>query len=533
VIYLTPDGDGWHTGAVAMARLRGGSPVLRWWRRWRRRSFGAQLGTFGLVMVVIAGAGFGVVAGTGGGETPGAAQTAGGADGNGLGGTGSVTAPDEASTSSRGVVGNTVNVVFPVVNLSELSDQEGFAGDPEDAQQVNAINFYVNQINRTGGIDGRKIHAIIPSYDPTDEAGMRALCKQWTEGSPPVFAVVDGLGAWNGDNELCIAQEGHTPFIGQWTTVSNWTTKGSPYLWWLGPDQAAILSTLVAWARTAGFIGTGKTLGIVAGDRASDQLALNQYLLPYLKAAGISHPVVETLASNPSDSATTSSEAPLVVQRLRAAGVDAVIPLIPFNAFFPYLQAETTEQYYPRLLLSDYESSISIGLGLVPVPYEKALDNQEGVTVETLGGIDDDRPESQGGYDPGVRSCFDSFRTSLSYPFPAPPVHPGPWIEEQGPIASWCQGIRLFAEAARKAGRDLNRRTFVEAMASVENYSGTLSPTLSYGPDKFYGPTEYRVVRIHNNDQQDNQCIDNYKGRVQATCWVVVQNWKPLVVSRR
>jgi hypothetical protein len=267
----------------------------------------------------------------------------------------------------------------------------------------------------------------------------------------------------------------------------------------------------------------------VAGDRASDQLALNDYLLPDLKKAGVSHPVVETIAANPTDAATTASEAPLIAQRFRAAGVDAVIPLIPFNAFFPYLQAETSEDYFPRLLLSDYESTINIGLGLVPVPYERALDGQAGVTVQTLGGIDDDRPESKGGYDLGVRSCFNSFRKSSTYPFPAPPVHPGPWIEEQGPIASWCQGIRLFADAAEKAGRTLNRRSFVEAMARVENYPGTLSPVLSYGPDKFYGPVEYRVVRIHNNSASDNGCINNYQGRVQATCWQVVQNWKPLV----
>jgi hypothetical protein len=357
---------------------------------------------------------------------------------------------------------------------------------------------------------------------------MRALCKEWTEGSPPVFAVIDGLGSWSGDNELCITQEGHTPFIGEWTTVTNWTTKGSPYLWWLGPDQAAILDTVVAWADASGYIGTGKTLGIVAGDRASDQLALDDYLLPDLRAVGVTHPLVETIGSNPSDTATTSSQAPLIVQRFRAADVSAVLPLLPVNSFFPYLLAETTQQYYPRLLLSDYESTIEIGLGLVPVPFENAIDDQEGVTVQTLGGIDDDRPESQGGYDPGVRSCFDSFRTSRTYPFPAPPVHPGPWIEEQGPIASWCQGIRLFADAARMAGRHLTRRSFVEAMASVSNYPGTLSPLLSYGTNKFYGPVEYRVVRIHNNSAADNQCINNYKGGVQTTCWVVVQNWEPL-----
>ena len=25
------------------------------------------------------------------------------------------------------------------------------------------------------------------------------------------------------------------------------------------------------------------------------------------------------------------------------------------------------------------------------------------------------------------------------------------------------------------------------------------SPTLTYGPNKFYGPTEYRVVKVHDN----------------------------------
>ena len=57
---------------------------------------------------------------------------------------------------------------------------------------------------------------------------MRALCKDWTEGTPAAFAVLDGVGDWTGDNELCVTQEGHTPFLGQWTTVTNWTTAGLP-----------------------------------------------------------------------------------------------------------------------------------------------------------------------------------------------------------------------------------------------------------------------------------------------------------------
>ncbi len=33
-----------------------------------------------------------------------------------------------------------------------------------------------------------------------------------------------------------------------------------------------------------------------------------------------------------------------------------MIPLMPFNVMFPVLQAETQQNYYPKLLLSDYES---------------------------------------------------------------------------------------------------------------------------------------------------------------------------------
>ena len=162
-----------------------------------------------------------------------------------------VTPVDQASTSTRGISGNTINVVFPVANLQALSSQIGFSGDFEFTEQAKAIKLYVNEINASGGINGRKINAIISNFDPTSESDMRSLCKDWTEGSPAAFAVVDGEGTWTGDDQLCITQEGQTPFIGAWTTVSNWTQMGSPYLWWTGPDQAAILATLVQWGKSA------------------------------------------------------------------------------------------------------------------------------------------------------------------------------------------------------------------------------------------------------------------------------------------
>jgi hypothetical protein len=364
-------------------------------------------------------------------------------------------------------------------------------------------------------------------FDPTNDAEQTALCRQWTQGSPAVFAVIDGIGTWEGDNQLCITEQGHTPLISAWSTVTDWTELGSPYLWWTGPDDVPVLDALVKWGISSGRLGHGKKVGVAVSDQAADQAALNYYLMPLLKKDGIT-PIVETIAGNINDTASANSDAQLAVERFKSAGVQSVIPLLPEPAFFAYIGQETSQQYYPQLLLSDYQSSIESALGLIPAPYEAALNGQEGVTTETLGGFDDNRPQSKGGYDTGVRSCYNTWHAKYPKNIPGATSH---FIEEQGPIEGWCGAIRLFAQAAKAAGKNLNRRTFVEAMAKVSNFPGTLSPTWSFGSNKMYGPTEYQVVKIHNNVPPSSQCLLKTNGKPQGTCWVVEQTWMPLPAS--
>jgi len=440
-------------------------------------------------------------------------------------GASSPTPVTKASTSALGVTASSINVVFPLVSFSSIAGEFEIASDAEYGEQTKAIHLFVNQINAAGGINGRKIHPLIVFFDPTDNAEERSLCKQWTEGSPPVFAVLDGLGAWAEDNQLCVTQEGHTPLLSQWTTTTNWTTLGSPYLWWTGADEAQILAATVKWGQSSGRLGKSKKVGVVVSDQASDQDALKSYLLPDLKKIGIT-PQIQTVSADLGETASTDSDATLAVERLKSAGINSVIPLLPENAFDPYISAETAQEYFPTLVLSDYETELEVGLGLVSPHYDKALDGQEGVTAETLGGIDDPRPEAAGGYDPGVRSCWTTWHKA--YP-EIPKGNENDDIEEQGPVQGWCQEIRLFAQAATMAGKSLNRRTFVEAMARVKNFQGGFSPVLSYGPDKFAGPTEYRVVKLYDNNPPTSQCkIPAGKLPPQARCWVVEQPWKPL-----
>ena len=65
-------------------------------------------------------------------------------------------------------------------------------------------------------------------------------------------------------------------------------------------------------------------------------------------------------------------------------------------------------------------------------------------------------------------------------------------------------------------------------MSKITNFPGSLSPVWSFGPDKFYGPTEYQVVKIHNNVPPSSQCKLKTNDKPQGTCWVTVQPFKAL-----
>ena len=198
-----------------------------------------------------------------------------------------------------------------------------------------------------GSTAGRSTPSSPPSTRPT-----RPRCGPCARRGPralqPVFAVLDGLGDWTGDDQLCITQEGHTPFIGQWTTVTNWTNQGSPYLWWTGPDQAAILQAVVNWGLSADLIG-------------GDDQGRGHRRRPGVRPGGPQQTTCCPTSAEPGSprwsrpSTPTRTTRPPPTPRHRwsssssaSAGVTSVIPLMPFNVFYPVLQAETAQQWYPE-----------------------------------------------------------------------------------------------------------------------------------------------------------------------------------------
>jgi hypothetical protein len=65
-------------------------------------------------------------------------------------------------------------------------------------------------------------------------------------------------------------------------------------------------------------------------------------------------------------------------------------------------------------------------------------------------------------------------------------------------------------------------------MSKIQNFPGGSTPTLTYGPNKYYGPTQYQVVELHNNVPPSAACKLKTNGQPQGTCWVVIHGWQPL-----
>jgi hypothetical protein len=77
-----------------------------------------------------------------------------------------------------------------------------------------------------------------------------------------------------------------------------------------------------------------------------------------------------------------------------------------------------------------------------------------------------------------------------------------------------CQHVRLFAEAARRAGVNPTRQSFLGAFASIGEWGDRVvfSQPMTYGPDKFDGPDLYQVVQWRSGCTDDGGCYRQIRG---------------------
>ena len=114
-----------------------------------------------------------------------------------------------------------------------------------------------------------------------------------------------------------------------------------------------------------------------------------------------------------------------------------------------------------------------MALGLIPVPYETGAGRAGGRHDRDARRLRRRPAREPGRLRPGRALAATRLAHGLPQAVPGTSelLHRG-----AGAHSGWCGAIRLFATAAKNAGKDLNRRTFVEAMSKITNFPGTLLP---------------------------------------------------------
>lgn len=379
------------------------------------------------------------------------------------------------TASDTGVTAEAIELGIMLLDLGGIG-QVGLSGDWDQEEWYQAHVDHLNEVE--GGIHGRRVEPVFAKFDGLDYDSGRAACRRLTQ-DHEVFAVV--AFTLIGDPVLCVVEENATPMI---------NTTGGPAMFY---DRAVhgLFTTSLRFDRAFANhayeaqrldLLAGRTIGVVTSQGDGYDLGVEEGLVPALRELG--HEVAhQSLFS--ADRAAASSQMPIEVNRMRAAGVDLI-----FLATGPLYSAMWVQQA-DRQRYRPFYTAIDIGVGtvgstltdFVPESFESISFTPDRTNEHLLEGASE--PE----FDADCRRAVEQ-QTGESMR----------WGDEDddnyGVAISTCNQVRQFTWGATAAGVELTRQSLVEGLQSLGSFpQASTGGTASLRPGKFDTPDYLRPVQ--------------------------------------
>ena len=423
--------------------------------------------------------------------------SAGDATGTGGGGTG---APSAAAAGPEvGVTGDAIKVGFLVLDIASATRIAGGLTGIDPEQQRRAIQAYVDDLNKRGGIGGRTVVPAYRTFDVLSADDQRAACLELTR-DQKVFAII-AAGGFGGPPILCVTQEHRTPLI-------NLSSAGTPRQY---VDQSGgMLFTLfqIADRQMAGWVAeldrmralTGKKIGILSDDSSDPgDLVVGPHLMKALRDAG--HEVVHRSRLD-GDLAVGASQINVEVQQMRTSGAEAVL-LPAFSTYASqFVGAADRQGWHPKWYVNDFANMSSQAIAAnMPESFEGSL----ATTVARTGEDVVNRPEPQ--VDAACREVYERATGET-----LPRMKDGEYNNTYGTTLYACGMISLLERAATAAGADLTRPRFSAAMQRLGPVSLPRFGGGAFGVGKFDATDLVRTLRWH----------------ADCTCWKPLDEFHPM-----
>jgi hypothetical protein len=398
-------------------------------------------------------------------------------------GASSPAAAGSLGASDRGVTHTSIKVGFLLVDIGGVG-RIGFSFPGVDpAQQQQAAQAYVDDINARGGILGRTIEPVFRSFDVLNEDDQRAKCVELTR-DERVFAVI----AWAGFMDtpmLCVTVQHATPLIAVGETTPNeYIDKSQGRLVIFTQAGNRLMANLAHGLHTAGLL-QGKKIGVVDDVGRGAHHATDDGLLPTLERLGYRVTHVSRLAG---DMSTAASQTPVEVQQMRSKGVDLVVLSTQGVAATQFVQNADAQGWRPQWVTSDWEANTGDSTAQnMPAGYDGAI----AVTQSRLGEWRDGIPEPE----PDA-ACREIYERATNQQLPRSADGRTSSVPYSVTVRG-CNLVRLFELSARLAGPELTRESFSAAVQRLGDFPAAYRLGASFGPGKFDAPDVQRLVRYH------------------------------------
>jgi ABC-type branched-subunit amino acid transport system substrate-binding protein len=387
----------------------------------------------------------------------------------------------QLTASDQGVSETEIKVGFLIPSIAGLGNAGAAATDSRtDSQEI--IKAYVDYVNKTGGVAGRKVVYVTTESDPVNASSQQAACIKLAT-DEKVFAAFDTASTL-GVAQNCYAQKGVilTTTASQTNSEQNFQRNGG-MLASSGASQNRVLRNWTDLALAARFIGPGKgKLGILSTECAPDPEAIDGDFKPYLKEKGVAYLDVRLSC----DLATAQQQVSGAVLQFRQAGVDRILPSAIFVTVNNFLQAAEAQQYRPAYYCSDmWGMCLDIFTSNFPAAQ---WDGARGFTFSHSGEDKAGAPLS-----PAVQRCS-KILTDAGVPGVTEQMG-----KDAGAVA-FCDSFFLWVTAMRHAPPNPRRADFPAALAAVgDTWESAYAGRATFRNGKFNGGDDYAPVTWGRN----------------------------------
>lgn len=262
---------------------------------------------------------------------------------------------DTAGAVGPGVSATAINIGVSYVAQGQTVNQAAGANGITSVDQRQAWKVVLDDINRAGGVLGRKLvpvfHRLDPASAETREQEEQAACDDWTQ-DHKVLVITDG-----GDVlRSCAKQRGVAIVEQDISTTGSKTFRRFPHyveVSMLDLDRTA--RALVPALSAQRYFGADASVGVITYDTPDFATAVDDYLLPALKAAG--HPAADVRRVHypraQSEAGQLSAQVASAVLRFNSMGINRVVLFDgggPITFFFT--NAADGQNYRPRYAVS-------------------------------------------------------------------------------------------------------------------------------------------------------------------------------------